>query len=323
MKKCSLEMLLGKRLAEPYESQYRYVMERIESGKIRPVKTSPRNGKRPALYTQYWLVEEKPDYSAFRDELLYQTSPLIHVDYYLRHPEVYVQERPYVRRLSAYLQKRQATVTVSRNERSFEIWGEEKFLSGNARSVLSHCGTTEAELNVYYTAEPFAYYAARREVPQKLLILENKDPFFGMRKFLLEGHECPGKGAFRRRHALGQGGGQGFAQGILARAGDGFLPPGEIFQLHLQREAEHQPEQVRDHSPVIGKPCFTAPGALGPREKPLAHFCDGGIPAHNPAAAFFIVGQGAQGRALRPGLSAQIHGKKRLVGLLRRRFFFP
>jgi len=189
MKKCSLEMLLGKRLAEPYESQYRYVMERIESGEIRPVKTSPRNGKRPALYTQYWLVEEKPDYSAFRDELLYQTSPLIHVDYYLRHPEVYVQERPYVRRLSAYLQKRQATVTVSRNERSFEIWGEEKFLSGNARSVLSHCGTTEAELNVYYTAEPFAYYAAGREVPQKLLILENKDPFFGMRKFLLEGHE--------------------------------------------------------------------------------------------------------------------------------------
>ena len=82
MKKCSLEMLLGKRLAEPYESQYRYVMERIESGEIRPVKTSPRNGKRPALYTQYWLVEEKPDYSAFRDELLYQTSPLIHVDYF-------------------------------------------------------------------------------------------------------------------------------------------------------------------------------------------------------------------------------------------------
>ena len=91
----------------------------------------------------------------------------------------------------------------------------------------------------------------------------------------------------------------------------------------IERKTEHQPEQVRDHSPVIGKPCFTAPGALGPREKPLAHFCDGGIPAHNPAAAFFIVGQGAQGRALRPGLSAQIHGKKRLVGFLRWRFFFP
>ena len=46
----------------------------------------------------------------------------------------------------------------------------------------------EAALNVYSTAEPFAYFASHRLVPQKLLILENKDPFFGMRKFLLEGN---------------------------------------------------------------------------------------------------------------------------------------
>ncbi|MBQ9010632.1 MAG: hypothetical protein IJ088_15090 [Clostridia bacterium] len=189
MKKQSLESLLGKRLAEPYESQYRYVMDLIESGRIRPVRTSPGNGKRPALRTQYWLVEEKPDYSAYRDELLYETSPLIHVDYYLGHPEAYVQDRPYVRRLSAYLQKRTEPVPVSCNERSFEIWGEEKFLSGPGRQILSRCGVRESDLAVYFTAEPFACFAFSREVPQKLLILENKDPFFGMRRFLLEGHE--------------------------------------------------------------------------------------------------------------------------------------
>ena len=141
--------------------------------------------------------------------------------------------------------------------------------------------------------------------------------------FLLEGHECPGKGAFRRRHALGQGGGQGFAQGILARAGDGFLPPGEIFQLHLQREAEHQPEQVGDRSAVIDKPRLTASSTLGTGEKPLAHLCDGRVRAHHPAAALLIVGERAQRRTGRPGLRAQIHGKKRLVGFLRWRFFFP
>ena len=183
-------MLLGKRLAEPYESQYRYIMEMIKSGQIRPVLNSPGNGKRPALHTQYWLVEEKTDHSAYREELLYQTSPMIHVDYYLRHPEMYVQDRSYVRRLSSYLQKRTTVYPVSRNERSFEIWGEEKFLScGAGRTVLSRCGMDESDLDVYFTAEPFAYYAAGREVPQKLLILENKDPFFGMRRYLLEGNE--------------------------------------------------------------------------------------------------------------------------------------
>ena len=101
MKKVSLEELLEKRERDSYESQYRYVMELIDTGKIKPVKSSAGNGRKPALHTQYWLVEE----------------------------------------------------TV---------------------------------LNVYSTAEPFAYFAAHRDVPQKILILENKDPFFGMRRYLLE-----------------------------------------------------------------------------------------------------------------------------------------
>ncbi len=192
MKKVSLEELLEKRERDSYESQYRYVMELIDTGKIKPVKSSAGNGRKPALHTQYWLVEEKQDYSAWEEELLYRTDTHINVEYYLRHLDMYDKDRAYVRRLSDYLRDQNGllSVPISRNERSFEIWGEEKFLSGGAgRTILSRCKIDESVLNVYFTAEPFAYFAAHRDVPQKILILENKDPFFGMRRYLLEGNK--------------------------------------------------------------------------------------------------------------------------------------
>ncbi len=191
MKKRSLEEILGKRIRDPYETQYQYVIELLNTGKIKPVMSSPGNGRKPALHTQYWLLEEKPDYSAWKDELLYRTDPRIHVDYYLHHLDVYDQDRQYVRRLSQYLQNNGGFPDgqISRNERSFEIWGEEKFLTGGAgRTILKRCKVDESALSIYMTAEPFAYFALHRTTPQKLLILENKDPFFGMRKFLLEGN---------------------------------------------------------------------------------------------------------------------------------------
>lgn len=191
MKKRSLDEILGKRIQDSYENQYQYVKALIEREQIKPVKNSIGNGKKPALHMQYWLIEEKPDYSAWKDELLYRTDPHIQVDYYLHHLELYDQDRQYVRRLSEYLHRNggMPSFPISRNERSFEIWGEEKFLtSGSGRKILKRCNIDEAALNIYSTAEPFAYYASHRTTPQKILILENKDPFFGMRKFLLEGN---------------------------------------------------------------------------------------------------------------------------------------
>ena len=57
------------------------------------------------------------------------------------------------------------------------------------KRVLSHCGLDLEFLNLYPTAEPLAYYSHTRETPQNLLILENKDTFFSMRRHLLEGGE--------------------------------------------------------------------------------------------------------------------------------------
>lgn len=175
----------------PYPEQVSYMEKRISKGELSPIVRGGTNGKKPALYLRYWVMEEEADPKPLQDELLLHTVPEISVDYYLHHLSTYEKERSDVRRLDAFLRNEKAALNtpLSLNERSFQIFGREKFLTqGGGRTLLSHCGLTESYLNVFHTAEPFASFAASRDLPQNALILENKDPFFGMRSHLLAGN---------------------------------------------------------------------------------------------------------------------------------------
>lgn len=197
MKRVNLEALLQSHRTDSYEEQCRYVIDLIEQGEIKPVKASGTNGKKPALYRSYWIVEEKRDYSALEEELKYHLHPLIKVDYYLSHIEQYEEDRSWVLLLDTYLRetREQLSFAESVNERSFEIWKREKFLTKEqGNRILKRCGLELNFLNVYGTAEPLAYYTNTRVVPQNLLILENKDTFYSMRRHLLSG----------RKHILGE-----------------------------------------------------------------------------------------------------------------------
>ena len=91
-------------------------------------------------------------------DIKYTVSTMISVDYYLAHPDMYEKDRNWVLMLNQYLKKHTDALLTpeSLNERSFEIWHREKFLD--------------------------------REQGKNILILENKDPFFSMRNYLLNGH---------------------------------------------------------------------------------------------------------------------------------------
>lgn len=191
MKRISLENLFAKYRDMTYEEMYDHIREQLKAGALKPVKASGTNGKTPALYREYWIVEVKKDYSALEEELKYGLSHLLSVDYYLAHPEVYEQDRQWVLMLNTYLLHRRPALKhrESVNERSFEIWNQEKFLTkGPGKKILKRCGLDMEFLNIYETGEPLAYYSHTRATPQNLLILENKDTFFSMRQHLLEGN---------------------------------------------------------------------------------------------------------------------------------------
>lgn len=190
MKRISLDHLLNSRIDLSYNEQYAHIKKLLETGTVKPLKASGTNGKKPALYREYWLIEKQRDYTDLIEELKYSLSPLISVDYYLSNPKVYEQDRKWVLLLNEYLKKNLEKLQVqeSVNERSYEIWRQEKFLSkGQGKSILKRCGMEMDFLHIYGTTEPLAYYSHTREIPQNLLILENKDPFYSMRRHLLEG----------------------------------------------------------------------------------------------------------------------------------------
>lgn len=167
------------------------VYELIKEELISPIKRSGLNGKKPALYQAYRIHKVPRDYSSYRDELMYQLDPMLSNDYYMSNMEAYQEDRYFVMLLNDFMKEHKEALKekISFNERSFEIWGREKFLKREGgMKLLKNLGLTPHDLNVYDTTEPLAYYSHHKEVPQKILIIENKDTFYSMRRHLLNDH---------------------------------------------------------------------------------------------------------------------------------------
>ena len=45
-----------------YKALYAKIIALLQDNKIKPVKASGTNGKSPALYKEYWIIEEKAGY---------------------------------------------------------------------------------------------------------------------------------------------------------------------------------------------------------------------------------------------------------------------
>lgn len=172
-----------------YRNLYETVIRLIQEGILKPVKKSGTNGKSPALFLAYWVELIKEDNTEFLDELKYLLNPKLDTGYYINNIPRYKEDREYIIMLSEYITNFQDKLEnrISLNERSFEIWGREKFLSGEGgKRIIRNLGLTEEYLNYYHTTVPLAYYSHSKKTPQNVLILENKDTFYSMRKHLLE-----------------------------------------------------------------------------------------------------------------------------------------
>lgn len=190
MKRISLEEIENQYKIEHYSKLYEQIMLLIRSKKIKPVYASGKNGKKPALYKEYWRLEEQEDNSQYMDELSYFFVSDIETTYYLNHIKQYKEDRKWLLLLNQYLKTNRKSLEIpkSMNERSFEIWQREKFLKEEqGKKILKRCGIAIKKLNIYETTEPLAYYTATKKVPQNILILENKDTFFSMRRRLISG----------------------------------------------------------------------------------------------------------------------------------------
>lgn len=172
------------------------IAQLVAENRLKPVKARERNGMNPPLFNWYQRITAQEGFSLEEQRrLLKLYHPKLDLAHYLKRPDLYRKDRPYLEALDRYLRQPQAgqdrPVTI--NERSFEIFRDEKFLaSARGQSVLETVGLELADLNCHRTYEPFFYWQAASldladtALPLNILIVENKDTFFSFKALLQE-----------------------------------------------------------------------------------------------------------------------------------------
>ena len=249
--------------SEDYQKFYTYVMELIRRDELVPMKNAKSNGRRPALPLSFWKYEDKPDYTDIYEELKYKYHPLINTSYYRNHPECYETDKEKLQILSDYLKDHSKLLDTEEtmNERSFEIFRREKFFQ--REGGLEFCrkiGISREQLAFYETSEPLSYYSRSKQTPQNILIVENKDTFFDIRRGMNAGHDrIFGKQFGTVIYGAGKGIWKTFADYVNG-AESYFLGDNELFYFgdldyegiliyeHLLEQKEYQWDRQRNGS---------------------------------------------------------------------------
>ncbi|MGI1659237.1 MAG: hypothetical protein ACRKFN_09690 [Desulfitobacterium sp.] len=182
---------LQKLLEEPdYPLFHQLVAELLAEGRLVPIKTSGLNGRVPSLANKYRIIKPQEDYGECLEPIR-GLEPTLNIAAYLQRPQYYVRHQEILEGLSRYLwyQAHLLEQPMSRKERSFSIWGKEKLIDEQSSllwEVLRFNKLPEDFLKYYDTPEPFFEYVHGGALPRALLVIENKDTWFTLRKLLRE-----------------------------------------------------------------------------------------------------------------------------------------
>ncbi len=170
-----------------YEELKKAVDEMIENNVIKPIKSKGMTSFFPKVYCEYKKVVEKRDYTELKNEII-KLNPKLNISRYLNNPELYEELQNQILKLSNFLWSKKECLNneMSVKERSFEIWGDEKFLeSKEGKSVLNFNKIDMEYLNFYYAPEPFfCLEIKKKKIDSSILIIENKDTWYSIGKAL-------------------------------------------------------------------------------------------------------------------------------------------
>ena len=189
--KIELSLLQSWTGSASYPEQAKLIGELVQGKIIEPIKASGKNGCNPPLYVKYRILHMKEDDSTLLEQLG-AMHYWIDTEYLRKFPGRFRKFQEFLLSLSEFLKSGQNTLSVpmSENERAYAIWGDEKVLDKRENiTILRDCGVWE-RLNTYPTPEPFFDYRCT-SVPCNVLVIENKDTWFTMRKLMIEsGRTC-------------------------------------------------------------------------------------------------------------------------------------
>lgn len=162
------------------------ITKQLEEEKyIQPLKTTKKNHQ--GSFEKYKILNKNEENVQRIQKEILNLNLKIQIDYYLKHPEEYENNKEFILRINQFIKKTANDSTASEikyltvNERSYEIFKYEKMLQENEH-ILKRLGLSYQDLYANYTYEPFFYYINtdyRQENEEKtILIIENKDTFW-------------------------------------------------------------------------------------------------------------------------------------------------
>lgn len=170
-----------------YEQLENAVHELCQSNKITPIKKSGKTSFRPFVYQEYKKVVLKEHFEEYKKEIS-ALEPTLNISKYLSQSQKFVEYREQIIALSDFMWRRKDKLKqqMSVKEKSFAIWGNEKFLESKAgQQICLYNNLDEQTLNYYYAPEPFFCVELDRISENKtVLIIENKDTWYSISKAL-------------------------------------------------------------------------------------------------------------------------------------------
>lgn len=164
------------------------VSDAVDNGLLSPVKASGINGNHTyPIYLKYKITLTE-DHSEVLSRISMLHPAITQTGYLHAKPELYLKYEDQFEKLNRYLFQAHPSISLSKKERSFEIFDEEKLLDDSSfHGLLEHLGLTSEVLCYYETPEYcFNDYIPERKAQMTLLICENKDIWFNIRRRMYE-----------------------------------------------------------------------------------------------------------------------------------------
>jgi hypothetical protein len=156
---------------------------------LKPIISSKTNGNyRYPIYLRYRiLIQGEHKLNRYTDEIKSLHPLILENGWLLSHEEYYVRYKSVIEKLNNWLFAHDSdNEPISLKERSFEIFGEEKKIDETeVGNLLFHMNIDDEKLGLFRTSD----YCLNDFIPERkdnMLLCENKDIWFDIRKLMFE-----------------------------------------------------------------------------------------------------------------------------------------
>ncbi|TDO83355.1 uncharacterized protein DUF2220 [Halanaerobium saccharolyticum] len=170
-----------------YQKLYQLLQKLEANHKISTIKSSDFNQRQPQLKKRWRLV--KKEHQHWSDKDILRLSRHLNLNYYLKRPEQQTEElKQKLFSLCNFLNSKAEREWASREERSLELFADEKFLSrAEGKKLLNNLKLSLADLKAQQYNHLFVYWTQDPTQIKNILIMENHSAFIGAKKALAAG----------------------------------------------------------------------------------------------------------------------------------------